>query len=112
IRPAGGDGGGREFRPMRNTLRLDAFAVVDRLERCETVSGVMDDLEYFVRPFGFVALLIAKLQENSFDTAILASRWPEDFQKIYLRENYIRFDPVVQLARNAALPVGAEHVRA
>ena len=85
-------------------LRQDLFEVIEDVERGSTVDEVMDEIERFAGRFGFEFVILTGLSEEHFERAVLESRLPPEFLDLYVKNDYIKFDPVARLARVSAMP--------
>jgi LuxR family quorum sensing-dependent transcriptional regulator len=82
----------------------EAFAFIEELQQKSTAPAVMDAIGHVVRRFGVENILIGGLSASDFAHDIFATCWPADFLDLYIRERYIRFDPVARLCRRSAQP--------
>src|SRR5215471_2251938 len=85
-------------------MSADAFDFIEGLDCRSTTDDVMDVTQRTVGRFGFETLIITTLPEQRFDGAVLATRWPVEFLKLYTREQYHRFSPVARRCRQSANP--------
>ena len=85
-------------------MSIEAFDFIEGLDHRSTTNDVMDVTQSAVSRFGFETLIITTLPEQRFDGAVLATRWPAEFLKLYMREQYHRFSPVARRCRRSANP--------
>jgi len=84
--------------------RREAFGLIDRLDGLSNVEEITDAMQRFAGCFGFDTLLFTGLPEECFEDAVLATRWPGKFHDLYVREKFIRFDPIAKRARHSNRP--------
>jgi LuxR family transcriptional regulator, quorum-sensing system regulator BjaR1 len=82
----------------------DTLAFIEELEQKPTASAVMDAMGRVLERHGIEKILIGGLSESDFERDVFATCWPADFLDLYIREQYIRFDPVARRCRRAAQP--------
>jgi LuxR family quorum sensing-dependent transcriptional regulator len=85
-------------------MSIEAFDFIEGLDHKSTTDDVMDVTQRAVSGFGFETFIITALPEQRFDGAVLATRWPAEFLKLYTREQYHRFSPVARRCRQSANP--------
>jgi LuxR family quorum sensing-dependent transcriptional regulator len=71
----------------------DSAAIVEALHRALAIEGVRFFCFNFLPQSG-----------ESFDDVVLANRWPQDWLRLYVAENYIRDDPAIRYCRRVAQP--------
>jgi LuxR family quorum sensing-dependent transcriptional regulator len=82
----------------------DAFDLVAGLDRMPGVDAVVAEVERILARYGITRLLFAGLPETEFERAVLVSRWPPEFFALYVRNDYIRFDPIARRCRRSSQP--------
>jgi LuxR family quorum sensing-dependent transcriptional regulator len=82
----------------------DAFDLIAGLDRMPDVDAVVAGVSGVVARYGITRLLFAGLPEAHFERAVLASRWPAEFFDLYVRNDYIRFDPIARRCRRSSQP--------
>lgn len=95
---------GNLARISSTSYEADVFNVIAELEQLSDVDTVMNTLAAELGRHGFEAIIIAGLPEDHFENAVLAIRWPPDFFELYVRNNYIRYDPIAKRCRRSAEP--------
>src|SRR2546421_10100366 len=68
----------------------DALAFIEGLDQLSTPGEVVKATQRAIAPFGFEALIFAGIDPaQKFESQVLASGWPQEFQKIFTRKNCI-----------------------
>lgn len=83
-----------------------AFSFIERLETLNSPDEIMNHMETTLGLFGFENFILAGLPNphQRAEQMVLARKWPSGWFEIYIRENYVAFDPVVRLCRNSVNP--------
>ena len=71
----------------------DSAAVVDALHRALAMEGVR-----------FFCFNFLPQPGESFEDVVLANRWPQDWLRLYVAENYVQDDPAIRYCRRMAQP--------
>jgi LuxR family quorum sensing-dependent transcriptional regulator len=82
----------------------EAFVFIEQLDQKSSAVAVMGEMERVLQPFGIGKILIGGLSECDFAHDIFATCWPRDYLNLYIRKQYIRFDPVARRCRKSAQP--------
>src|SRR5436190_2960249 len=76
-----------------------SFGVVERIERLETPTGVVDCLADALGRFGFTSFLIGDRPDVRVSRpTYLINGWPQDWSEHYAKHNYYRHDPIAAFA--------------
>jgi LuxR family transcriptional regulator, quorum-sensing system regulator BjaR1 len=83
-----------------------ALDFVEEIERHTTVDSVMDKMTRELGQFGFETIILCGLpnQEQNFEKMVLAKRIPVEWFKLYMRNQYVRVDPVIRRCRRSVNP--------
>jgi LuxR family transcriptional regulator, quorum-sensing system regulator BjaR1 len=84
----------------------DALDFIEGLNGYTEVPATMNALERTFCRFGFETIIITGLPnpDQKFSQMVLAKRWPTDWFKIYIENNYDRVDPVIRHCRSSIHP--------
>lgn len=84
----------------------EAFSFIEKLDRLSTTDEVMDSALEFVAGFGFETLLVSGLPSpwQRLEEVVLAKRYPNEWFKIYLEQEYIEVDPVIPHLKRSTRP--------
>jgi LuxR family quorum sensing-dependent transcriptional regulator len=82
----------------------DAFDLIAGLDGLPNVDAVAAEVERILGRYGITKLVFTGLPEAHFERAVLASRWPAEFLALYVRNEYIRFDPIARRCRRSPQP--------
>jgi LuxR family transcriptional regulator, quorum-sensing system regulator BjaR1 len=82
----------------------DALGFIDELARKATAGAVMDAVEGALAGFGFGNFNLGGLPMQCFERVAVVTRWPPEYQQVYVREHYVRVSPVYWRARGSAVP--------
>ena len=82
----------------------DVFDLIASLDRMPDIDAVVAGVERILARYGITRLLFARLPETQFERGVLASRWPAEFLDLYVRNDYIRFDPIARRCRRSSQP--------
>jgi LuxR family quorum sensing-dependent transcriptional regulator len=110
--------GGAPMSQAHNKYGPEVFAFIEDLDRLSDADAVLNAIERVVARFGFELLLFTGLLPSTgqrFDELVLATRWPLEFLQLYVKGDYIRFDPIARLGRQSVNPfewTGAGYFRA
>jgi LuxR family transcriptional regulator, quorum-sensing system regulator BjaR1 len=87
-------------------VSAEALDFIDKLDRCATVSAVLDAMKTALRSLDIdlFCLNLFPSPQQRFDEVLLASRLPTEWLELYLRERYIRHDPSQRHARRTVHP--------
>jgi LuxR family quorum sensing-dependent transcriptional regulator len=83
-----------------------ALNFIESLERLKSVDEALDSLDRAFQGFGFETLVVTGLPNPAerFEQVVLAKRWPEEWFKLYTRNQYIHVDPVARECRRSVNP--------
>lgn len=84
----------------------EAFGFIELLETLGSPDDIMNQLETSLGRFGFENFILTGLPNphQRAERMVLARKWPQGWFEIYIKENYVAFDPVVRLCRNSVNP--------
>jgi LuxR family quorum sensing-dependent transcriptional regulator len=82
----------------------DGFDLIADLDRMPDVDSILTRMQEVLSRYGVTKLLVSGLAEAQFERSVMASRWPAEFFALYVRNDYIRFDPIAHRGRRAAMP--------
>jgi LuxR family quorum sensing-dependent transcriptional regulator len=82
----------------------EVFDLIAGLDRMPDVDTVVGGVERILARYGITRLIFTGLPDTQFERAVLASRWPAEFLGLYLRNDYIRFDPIARRGRRSSQP--------
>jgi LuxR family transcriptional regulator, quorum-sensing system regulator BjaR1 len=82
----------------------DALGFIEALEQKSTAPAVVDAMGRVLGQFGVEKILIGGLSELDFAGDVFATCWPTGFLDLYIRNDYIRFDPVARRCRRSPQP--------
>ena len=84
----------------------EAFTFVEALDRLDTTQAVVDAMERFLALFGFENFIMTGLPnlQEKIDGLIMLKKWPVDWYRLYTKQSYDRYDPVIRLCRNTVQP--------
>jgi LuxR family transcriptional regulator, quorum-sensing system regulator BjaR1 len=82
----------------------DAFGFIEALEQNPNAPAVVDAMGRVLGRFGVRKILIGGLSEQDFARDVFATCWPVDYLNLYIRNDYIRFDPVARRCRRSPQP--------
>jgi LuxR family transcriptional regulator, quorum-sensing system regulator BjaR1 len=82
----------------------EAFDFIAGLDALPDTDAVVAGMAKIVARYGVGYFIIAGLPETQFERAVLVSRWPTEFLDLYVRNDFIRFDPVAQRCRRSRQP--------
>jgi LuxR family transcriptional regulator, quorum-sensing system regulator BjaR1 len=84
----------------------EAFTFIEALEGLSTASDVMNAMERTFALFGFENFIITGLPNGRerFEQVVLLRKWPLGWFEHYVREDYVRSDPVIRLCRKTTRP--------
>lgn len=84
----------------------EAFGFIELLETLSSPDDIMNQLETSLGRFGFENFILTGLPNphQRAERMVLARKWPQGWFEIYIKENYVAFDPVVRLCRNSVNP--------
>ncbi|WP_457094766.1 LuxR family transcriptional regulator [Microvirga sp. P5_D2] len=84
----------------------EAFEFIERLDDLPSVQSVVDEMAKSFSLFGFENFIITGLPnlKERFDQVVILKKWPMGWFDIYMREDYVRVDPVIRLCRNSVQP--------
>lgn len=94
----------RALSSSPSTHQAAVFDVIGEIEQLSDVDAVMDAMTAELGRHGFEAVVVSGLPEDHFENAVLATRWPPEFFDLYVRNNYIRHDPIAKRCRHSAEP--------
>jgi LuxR family quorum sensing-dependent transcriptional regulator len=89
---------------VSTTNPMAIFDVIAELEQASSIDAIMDLVMSELGRHGFGAVMIGGLPEDHIEDAVLANRWPPEFFQLYMRNNYIRHDPIAKRCRLATEP--------
>lgn len=84
----------------------DAFAFVEAIERADTPSALLDEMEKALGAFGFENYVITSLPRpgESIRETILIHRLPDRWFDLYNRNGFAEHDPVIRHCRRTVTP--------
>ncbi|HEY0331657.1 MAG TPA: LuxR family transcriptional regulator [Rhodopseudomonas sp.] len=84
----------------------DALDFVERLDVHTTAADALTAIEAGFSSFGFETIIITGIPNHTqtFAQMVMAKRWPDEWFKLYTRNNYDRDDPVVRHLRRSIDP--------
>src|SRR5712691_5451679 len=82
----------------------DAFDFIYGLEQMSDIDAIMDAMERVLARYGFTALLLTGVPGEQFEQAALATRWPAEYLALYIRNGYVRSDPIARRCRRSPNP--------
>nr|WP_255726337.1 LuxR family transcriptional regulator [Microvirga sp. ACRRW] len=76
------------------------------MDRLPGVDDVIDEMARSFTLFGFENFIITGLPglRERFDQVVLLKKWPLGWFEIYVKEDFVRVDPVIRLCRNTVQP--------
>jgi LuxR family transcriptional regulator, quorum-sensing system regulator BjaR1 len=81
-----------------------AFDLIASLDQMRDIDTVVAGVERILARCGITRLLFTQLPETQFERGVLASRWPAEFLDLYVRNDYVRFDPIARRCRRSSRP--------
>ena len=82
----------------------EALGFIEALEQKSTAPAVVDAMGRVLGQFGVERILIGGLSESDFARDVFATCWPTGYLNLYIRNDYIRFDPVARRCRRSPQP--------
>src|ERR1700720_3964474 len=82
----------------------DAFDFIAGLDALLDTNAVVAGTAKIVARYGIGYFIIPGLPETQFERAVLVSRWPAEFLDLYVRNDFIRFDPIARRCRRSRQP--------
>jgi LuxR family quorum sensing-dependent transcriptional regulator len=82
----------------------DAFDFIAGLDALLDTNAVVAGTAKIVARYGIGYFIITGLPETQFERAVLVSRWPAEFLDLYVRNDFIRFDPIARRCRRSRQP--------
>ncbi len=84
----------------------ETFAFIDRLDRLSSMDAMMSEMQRVLATFGLEYCAFQDLPDTkrSYDEFVICTRVPEEWLKIYLKEEYVRIDPAFRLCRRSIDP--------
>jgi LuxR family quorum sensing-dependent transcriptional regulator len=82
----------------------EAFDFIAGLDALPDTTAVVAGAARIMARYGLGYFIITGLPETRFQEAVLASRWPAEFLDLYVRSDFIRFDPIAQRCRRSRAP--------
>ena len=87
-------------------LHLNALDVVDELASLTKLDELIPCLERPFRDFAVDHFVITGLPSRNerFERVIMLRHWPKDWFETYVREDFVRVDPVIRMCRQTVSP--------
>jgi LuxR family transcriptional regulator, quorum-sensing system regulator BjaR1 len=82
----------------------EAFDFIAGLDALPDTTAVVAGAAKIMARYGIGHFIITGLPETQFERAVLVSRWPAEFFDLYVRNDFIRFDPVARRCRRSRQP--------
>ena len=82
----------------------EAFDFIAGLDALPDTEAVVAGTARIMDRYGVDYFIIAGLPETQFERAVLVSRWPAEFLDLYVRNDFIRFDPIARRCRRSRQP--------
>jgi LuxR family transcriptional regulator, quorum-sensing system regulator BjaR1 len=82
----------------------DAFDLMAGLDQVRDIDAIVAGVGRILARYGITRLIFTQLPEAHFERAVLASCWPAEFLDLYIRNDYIRVDPIARQCRRSSRP--------
>jgi LuxR family transcriptional regulator, quorum-sensing system regulator BjaR1 len=82
----------------------EAFDFIAHLDGIPDPDGVAAGATGKLERYGITNLIFTGLPKASVEGVVLAARWPAELLKLYVRSDFIRFDPIARRCRLASQP--------
>lgn len=95
--------GEREERRRRNLCALD---VVDEIASATTLDALYSLLDQTFRGFAIDQFIISgiPMPHERLEQAVVLRHWPAGWFEMYVREDFVRIDPVVRMCKATTMP--------
>jgi LuxR family quorum sensing-dependent transcriptional regulator len=84
-----------------------AYSVIERVERAETPTVVLNEVAHAARHFGLEHVIVAGIPApgKQLEPYILMHNWPRGWYERYNTLGYLHLDPVIRKLRTTTMPV-------
>jgi LuxR family quorum sensing-dependent transcriptional regulator len=84
-----------------------AYSVIERVERAQTATVVLNEIAHAARHFGLEHVIVAGIPApgKRLEPYILMHNWPPGWYARYNERGYLHLDPVIRKLRTTTMPV-------
>ena len=97
---------GQRNQADRQRFRLDALNTVDAIREATSLEALFSLLERTFQAFAFEHFIISgiPMPHERLQRAVVLRNWPAGWFDMYVREDFVRVDPIVRMCQSTTRP--------